>query len=88
MWAVFRLLRATILFGRIFASYLVQMALVRLLGRERLKERWPLGHLARVLGTRRGELVRLPRTKTLLLDLDGARPELSVAQLLAEGRTG
>jgi hypothetical protein len=40
---------------------------------ERLKQRWPLGHLAKVLGTTRGELIRLPRSHTVLLELDGSR---------------
>ncbi len=40
---------------------------------EKLKGKWPLGHLARVLGVAREELIRIPRRPTLLLDL--ARPE-------------
>lgn len=44
MWAAFRLIRATIVFGRIFVSYLVQLGLERALGRERLRERWKVVH--------------------------------------------
>ncbi|MBT8495490.1 MAG: AarF/ABC1/UbiB kinase family protein [Deltaproteobacteria bacterium] len=40
MWAFFRLVRASWLFGRILASYLLQLTLVRLLGRERMAARW------------------------------------------------
>jgi hypothetical protein len=36
---------------------------------ERLKMRWPLGHLARVLGIDREQLLRLPRRQTALLEL-------------------
>lgn len=37
---------------------------------ERLKEKWPLGHLARVYGVARDELVRMPKYATsVLLDL-------------------
>ncbi len=36
---------------------------------EVMKNKWPLGHLAKVLGVRREELIRLPRQKTALLDL-------------------
>lgn len=39
MWAFIRLIRASALFARILASYLVQLGLARLLGRRRLKER-------------------------------------------------
>lgn len=39
---------------------------------ERLKSRWPIGHLARVLGVSRSELVRIPRAPTLLFNLDGS----------------
>ena len=35
----------------------------------RLKAKWPLGHLARVLGVAREELIRLPRQATALIDL-------------------
>ncbi len=33
------------------------------------KERWPLGHLAKVLGLTRADLIRLPRAQTALIDL-------------------
>ncbi len=38
---------------------------------ELLKERWPLGHLAKVLGIPREELLRIPRAPTVLLSLNG-----------------
>lgn len=38
---------------------------------ERLKARWPLGHLAYVFGVTRAELMRLPRSPSALLPLDG-----------------
>jgi hypothetical protein len=34
-----------------------------------MKNKWPMGHLAKVLGVTREELIRLPRQKTALLDL-------------------
>lgn len=36
---------------------------------ERLQERWPLGHVARVLGINRSELLRIPRRSSALIDL-------------------
>jgi hypothetical protein len=36
---------------------------------ELMKNKWPLGHLAKVLGVHREELIQLPRQKTALLDL-------------------
>ncbi len=43
---------------------------------ERLKDKWPLGHLARVYGVSRGELVRMPRqAQGALLDLRSPDPE-------------
>ncbi|MDP3237795.1 MAG: hypothetical protein Q8N26_33710 [Myxococcales bacterium] len=36
---------------------------------EKLKNQWPIGHLARVLGVAREELLRLPRQSTALIDL-------------------
>lgn len=39
---------------------------------ERMKDRWPLGHLAYVFGVSRDELLRLPRAQSLLLPLDGS----------------
>lgn len=50
---------------------------------ERLKERWPLGHLARVFGAARSDLVRLPRSPTLLINLDDGTCDGSVTQLLS-----
>lgn len=38
---------------------------------ERLKLKWPLGHLARVLGVDREALLKLPRQTTALIDLTG-----------------
>jgi hypothetical protein len=54
---------------------------------DRIKDKWPIGHLARVYGARRGDLVRLPRMRSMLLHLDGSRPEMSVAELFQQ-RTG
>ena len=39
---------------------------------ERLRSRWPLGHLAHVFGLTREELLRLPRAQGVLLPLEGA----------------
>lgn len=36
---------------------------------EKLKNKWPMGHLARVLGVAREELIRIPRQATVLIDL-------------------
>jgi hypothetical protein len=36
---------------------------------QRMKNKWPMGHLAKVLGVTREDLIRLPRQKTALLDL-------------------
>jgi hypothetical protein len=33
------------------------------------QERWPLGHLARLFGVKRADLLKLPRARCLLLDL-------------------
>ncbi len=41
---------------------------------EKIRSSWPLGHLARVLGVTRAELVRLPRFPTALLELDAEPP--------------
>jgi hypothetical protein len=38
---------------------------------QRMKERWPMGHLAYVFGVTRAELLALPRAETLLLPLGG-----------------
>lgn len=37
---------------------------------EKMKQRWPLGHLARVLGVTRETLARLPRSESVLLPLE------------------
>ncbi len=37
---------------------------------EKLKGKWPIGHLARVLGVAREELIRLPRQSTVLIELE------------------
>ncbi|MEM9490479.1 MAG: AarF/UbiB family protein [Myxococcota bacterium] len=44
MWAAIRLIRATWVFGWIFASYMLQMGLERLFGRQRLRPRWKKVH--------------------------------------------
>lgn len=36
---------------------------------ERMKRKWPLGHLATVLGVHREDLIRVPRQKTVLIEL-------------------
>lgn len=38
---------------------------------EKLKKKWPMGHLARVLGVDREALLRMPRETTALIDLMG-----------------
>ncbi len=40
---------------------------------DKLKARWPLGHLATVLGVSREELIRIPRAATALLEFDGTQ---------------
>jgi hypothetical protein len=51
---------------------------------ERLRSRWPLGHLANVYGLTRDELLRLPRADGVLLPLEGpADAAQALAQLLA-----
>ncbi len=39
---------------------------------EKLKSKWPIGHLARVLGVDREALLRMPRETTALIELVGA----------------
>ncbi|MHB8874002.1 MAG: hypothetical protein ACYC8T_09985 [Myxococcaceae bacterium] len=55
---------------------------------EKLKARWPLGHLARVLGVPREELVRIARAPAALFELDGREAKGRVGELfpLASGR--
>jgi hypothetical protein len=51
---------------------------------ERLRSRWPLGHLAYVFGLTRDELLRLPRAEGVLLPLEaGARDDTALQALLA-----
>ena len=54
MWAAIRLSRATWVFAWIFASYLLQLGLQRLLGRARLAARWPRVHRANARRMYRG----------------------------------
>lgn len=49
---------------------------------EQLNSRWPLGYLARILGVSRNDLVKLPRAPCALLELEGAKPRGTVADLL------
>jgi len=58
VWALVRLVRASILFGRILLTYLVQLGLERVLGRRRLRERWKRLHRANARRLYRG-MVRL-----------------------------
>jgi hypothetical protein len=51
---------------------------------ERLKAKWPLGHLARVLGVDREELIRLPRQSTALIDLNREYAPQPLWQLFPE----
>ena len=44
MWPLLRIARASLLFAGILLSYLVQLALDRLLGRKRVGERWKRVH--------------------------------------------
>jgi hypothetical protein len=41
---------------------------------DKLRERWPMGHLARLLGLSRREVLRLPRARSVLLPLDVDAP--------------
>lgn len=51
---------------------------------ERLRARWPLGHLAHVVGLTREELLRLPRAEGVLLPLEqGASDDTALQALLA-----
>lgn len=51
---------------------------------ERLKEKWPLGHLACVLGVARDELIRLPRQATALIDLKNPHEPTPLWQVFPE----
>jgi len=48
---------------------------------EKVKRRWPLGHLAHVFGLSRKELLNMPRAKSVLLNLDGSSPRIAFADL-------
>jgi hypothetical protein len=50
----------------------------------RLQERWPLGHLARVLGVQRRDLLRAPRQATALIDLAVSPPAQPLWSLFPE----
>jgi len=49
---------------------------------ERLRDSWPMGRLARLLGLTREELLRLPYAPSALLPLEG--PDVDLASLLAQ----
>lgn len=51
---------------------------------EQLKEKWPMGHLARVLGVAREELIRLPRQSTVLIELSKTYAPQPLWQLFPE----
>lgn len=50
----------------------------------RLKDKWPLGHLARVLGVAREELIRIPRHATALIDLKNTHAPTPLWQVFPE----
>jgi hypothetical protein len=41
---------------------------------DKLRERWPMGHLGRLLGLSRREVLRLPRARSVLISLDVDAP--------------
>lgn len=55
---------------------------------EKLKNKWPIGHLARVLGVAREELLRLPRQSTALIDLRRFYPPQPLWKLFPESLLG
>ncbi len=55
---------------------------------EKLKNTWPIGHLARVLGVAREELLRLPRHSTALIDLRRFYPPQPLWKLFPESLRG
>jgi hypothetical protein len=55
---------------------------------EKLKAKWPLGHVARVLGIAREELIRLPRQSTVLIELDRPYAPQPLWKLLPETLRG
>ena len=54
---------------------------------EKLKNKWPMGHLARVLGVDREALLRLPRQTTALIDLMGEATAEPLWQLFPAARS-
>jgi len=55
---------------------------------EKLKAKWPLGHLATVLGVSREELIRLPRQQTALLELSRPAPHAPLWRLFPAAFAG
>lgn len=53
---------------------------------ERLKSRWPLGHLAKIFGVGRETLLRIPRASSVLLDLNGAQEPSDDLFMIKKGR--
>jgi hypothetical protein len=53
---------------------------------DKLRERWPMGHLGRLLGMTRAEVLRLPYARSVLLPLDANAPP-AVEPLFAEPST-
>lgn len=49
---------------------------------DKIKSRWPLGHLAYVFGVTRDELLAMPRTPSGLLALDGSQSADTLGYLL------
>jgi ubiquinone biosynthesis protein len=74
LWAVFRLIRASFLFGRIFASYLWQLGLQKLFGERRvwIRERWKRVHrrnarrLYRGIVSLRGVYIKLGQVLSIM----------------------
>ena len=52
---------------------------------EKAQTKWPLGHLSRVLGVQREELIRIPRQTTVLIDLGRPTASQPLWQLFPEG---
>lgn len=51
---------------------------------EKLQQKWPLGHLARVMGVAREEIIRIPRQSTALLELGSTVQPQPLWQLFPE----
>jgi hypothetical protein len=51
---------------------------------ERQQAKWPLSHLARVLGVAREELIRIPRRPMVLIDMETPVPAQPLWQLFPE----